>query len=373
MFTALQVSINLFSLAILLMILFDLKYQDELHSPNQFNYIELVHSLMAVLILEALTWAVDRRQGTAFRIANIYANTAYFMADVFPAFFWAIYVTYNIYGRTRAYKRLSWLLFFPALINACLCASNLYNGWMFSVSADNIYRRGDRFYLLVLILLFYIGYSNILIFINKRRLTKRAYHTLLLFSIPPIIGGGLQFMFYGMPSMWSGATLMLLMIYLNIQRIKLGADPLTGISNRRDIGSYIKDRIKESSSGASFSGIFIDIDNFKSINDAHGHVMGDKALQLTADLLRKSTRKDDFIARYGGDEFLIILPKLEDNAALAKTVSRIRSEFDGWNRLGILPFDICLSIGHSVYEKGSGNSAEQFIRHLDSLMYKSRS
>jgi len=52
MFTALQVSINLFSLAILLMILFDLKYQDELHSPNQFNYIELVHSLMAVLILE---------------------------------------------------------------------------------------------------------------------------------------------------------------------------------------------------------------------------------------------------------------------------------------------------------------------------------
>ena len=101
--------------------------------------------------------------------------------------------------------------------------------------------------------------------------------------------------------------------------------------------------------------------------------MGDKALQLTADLLRKSTRKDDFIARYGGDEFLIILPKLEDNAALDKTVSRIRSEFDGWNRLGILPFDICLSIGHSVYEKGSGNSAEQFIRHLDSLMYKSRS
>lgn len=372
MYTALQVSLNLFSLAILLMILVDLKYQDELHSPNQFNYIELLHALMIVLVLEAVGWIVDKRPGIAFRTANICTNTAYFIMDAFPAFFWAIYVTYNIFGRTRTYNRLRLLLLCPALINVGLCIANLFNGWMFTVSADNVYERGERFYLLVLILVFYIAYANLMVIMNKKRLSVRAYHTLLLFSIPPIIGGALQFLFYGMPSIWTGATLMLLMIYLNIQRIKLGADPLTGISNRRDISSYIKDRIRESATGVSFSGIFIDINNFKSINDTHGHVMGDRALQLTADLLRKSTRKDDFIARYGGDEFLIILPKLEDRVALDKMVSRIKNEFEGWNKLSILPFDLSLSIGSSIYEKGSELTAEQFIRHLDTLMYKSR-
>ncbi|HQJ24765.1 MAG TPA: hypothetical protein PLW63_05395, partial [Bacillota bacterium] len=62
----------------------------------------------------------------------------------------------------------------------------------------------------------------------------------------------------------------------------------------------------------------------------------------------------------------------EDRVALDKMGSRIKNEFEGWNKLSILPFDLSLSIGSSIYEKGSGLMAEQFIRHLDTLMYKSR-
>ncbi|HOA15266.1 MAG TPA: GGDEF domain-containing protein [Bacillota bacterium] len=372
MYTALQVGLNLFSIIVLVIIVMDLKYQDELRSVNQEHYVKFICSLMLVLILEALAWVCDGRAGIANKFFNEWVNAVYFAADVLPTYFWAAYVNYSVYGRTLAAKRLDALLMVPAIINLVLSLASPFNGWMFYVDEANVYHRGEHFYLIVIILAAYILYSTVTVMMNKKHLNRRTYLSLLLFHILPVIGGAMQGFFYGMPSLWSASTLMVLVIHLNIQRNKLGADPLTGISNRRDIDSYIKDRIREAAGSSSFSGIFIDIDNFKSINDTHGHVMGDRALQLTADLLRRSTRKDDFIARYGGDEFLVILPRLDDPSLLEKTVARIREEFDRWNKLGLLPFSLSISVGSQVYDRKSGMNQEQFIRRLDELMYESR-
>ena len=83
-------------------------------------------------------------------------------------------------------------------------------------------------------------------------------------------------------------------------------DSLTQIANRRSLYSQIKDLNKQYESGVPVCAIMIDIDDFKSVNDAHGHAAGDSALREVASLLKTGIRSQDVLARYGGEEFIII-------------------------------------------------------------------
>lgn len=82
-------------------------------------------------------------------------------------------------------------------------------------------------------------------------------------------------------------------------------DMLTGLCNRR----YFYERISELKDSTPVSLVLIDVDNFKSINDTYGHNVGDRVLQQFAEILRSNTRNSDIVARWGGEEFAVILPK----------------------------------------------------------------
>ncbi|HOG53421.1 MAG TPA: hypothetical protein PLT03_06070, partial [Bacillota bacterium] len=178
MYTALQVGLNLFSIIVLVIIVMDLKYQDELRSVNQEHYVKFICSLMLVLILEALAWVCDGRAGIANKFFNEWVNAVYFAADVLPTYFWAAYVNYSVYGRTLAAKRLDALLMVPAIINLVLSLASPFNGWMFYVDEANVYHRGEHFYLIVIILAAYILYSTVTVMMNKKHLNRRTYLSL---------------------------------------------------------------------------------------------------------------------------------------------------------------------------------------------------
>ena len=123
----------------------------------------------------------------------------------------------------------------------------------------------------------------------------------------PVLGSIIQIIYYGSVLLWSGIALSILIIYINIQNYRLHTDYLTGVYNRREADYLLKNKIHNKTPGRSFLGILIDIDNFKEINDRYGHLTGDKVLEISAELIKNSLRKDDFVARYGGDEFLVLL------------------------------------------------------------------
>lgn len=105
-------------------------------------------------------------------------------------------------------------------------------------------------------------------------------------------------------------------------------DALTGLPNRRALDERLEDEIRRSSRYQHvFTLIMIDLNSFKAINDSLGHPAGDQALQRLADCLRHALRDTDFVARYGGDEFAIILPETSLEAARA-IAQRLREDAD---------------------------------------------
>ena len=114
-----------------------------------------------------------------------------------------------------------------------------------------------------------------------------------------------------------------------------------------------------------------DIDGFKRINDQYGHIEGDVALEITANILRSSLRKDDFLARYGGDEFMAIID-IDNLQSLEETVARINNSFAEFNQAMSKPYKLSVSTGYDLYDPHHPVSADQFIKRLDALMYENK-
>lgn len=145
-------------------------------------------------------------------------------------------------------------------------------------------------------------------------------------------------------------------------------DALTGLYNRVKIDEIIRyEREKQKRFGNPFCIALIDLDDFKSINDTHGHLEGDKVLQEVAKCLQECIRKTDAVGRWGGEEFLIVLPQTDFEGAmrLAEDINSILKKH---------PFDpegvVSASIGVSQYRPGEGLSS--FFARTDKYLYRAK-
>jgi diguanylate cyclase (GGDEF)-like protein len=114
--------------------------------------------------------------------------------------------------------------------------------------------------------------------------------------------------------------------------------------------------------------VFADLDNFKTVNDAHGHERGDEVLRRFADTARAIFRKSDILARYGGDEFVMILPNTS-LAAAESAVRRLQNDFGNWARISGLKTGV--SAGLAMAAKGK-NNIEDILRRADAELYQAK-
>ncbi len=146
-------------------------------------------------------------------------------------------------------------------------------------------------------------------------------------------------------------------------------DNLTGLANAK---SFLEALYKEIDRSARhervISIIYMDIDNFKTINDNYGHDMGDKALQETAKTLNSIFRPSDTVARMGGDEFAILMPEINNESAII-AAEKLRVEFHKMSEEKKWP--ISLSIGVGTFS-GPQRNSDKIIQFVDDLMYSAK-
>ncbi|MBA4701330.1 MAG: GGDEF domain-containing protein [Ruminococcus sp.] len=171
--------------------------------------------------------------------------------------------------------------------------------------------------------------------------------------------------------MLNSIVLSLLVLFLNFQNHDIYTDHLTKINNRKKLDVYLKKKINATTAGKAFSAILVDINNFKQINDTYGHSMGDQALETTAKLLKGCLEVNDFIARFGGDEFCLILD-ISDRNELESLVCRINKRLDNYNQSDSHPYSLGLSMGYAVYNSRLHKNAENFLKQIDILMYQEK-
>lgn len=149
-------------------------------------------------------------------------------------------------------------------------------------------------------------------------------------------------------------------------------DPLTGLSNRTLFNDRISHAIDIASRKSEMLAVFfIDLDDFKSINDAFGHKQGDRLLQTIAERLSASVRKSDTVARIGGDEFAILLEGIQKEKDVAQVVETVIKAISEPYTLQNSETFITGSVGISVFPK-DGETPDSLIQNADRAMYSSK-
>ena len=143
-------------------------------------------------------------------------------------------------------------------------------------------------------------------------------------------------------------------------------DLLTGLGNRRAMDHAIGNMMARST---GFTMMHVDLDRFKEVNDTYGHAAGDAVLQSVADRLRSVTRLEDTVARHGGDEFILVMPGVIDEAKVSRLAQRLVTEIEEPIAFGEDALHVSASIGISIATDLASADPKTLMEQADTALY----
>ena len=362
----------LFGLLILLLF-----WQNQRSSGSRSLDTRLFNGILLATMLEQLMdagqWLLDGAFFPGSRILQVFCYTVGYMVAPFITCLWALYCDLRANMDERALKRRAPLYAVPLMMNTLLLIANLFTPLVFRIDAGNMYHR-DQFFWVYMALMYFYGLLSMAMVLRKAAKTesvseRREFRYMGLFIIPPVLGGVLQWMFYGLSLVWMCATLSIVLVYINVLSRQISTDTLTGLNNRRQLNRYLDLKINSAEANENTFLVMLDADGFKGINDVFGHAAGDRALIAMADVLKKScAHQECFLARLGGDEFVIVGEEKDAfrPASLAETITAQVTEF---NRQTREPFQLSISAGWAYFQPGTVNTADALLMAADESMY----
>ena len=348
----------------------------KVHMWNQYKVgrlldIQLLAEMMNFTVLECifdtLVFWIDGQMFFGARAINYMGNIIYYILKIVIVYFWPLFIEYKISSSIERVKKLATILAIPMIACSVLVLTTPITGFIFSINENNIYTRNGYFFIIPNLLIFaYVILGMVKVFLNRKKNDKYLELAAMLFIIPVLLGIVVQVFKYGISLTFLGLAIGLTGVYLITQNESAYMDQLCGVYNRRYYNDYIRYFCNSSKKDDSLTGILIDMDNFKQINDQYGHYAGDKALKLFGSVLRKHMAEVGFAVRYGGDEFILITKESETVAE--GVIASIVNEIDAINKTGKNEFHLGFSYG--MANMNSNNNMDEFLRTMDARMYE---
>lgn len=334
-------------------------------------FVALLVSTFLIIVFE---FFVDVFSGSSFygsRFLLVFSTYMFYILNPFPSVFYLLYLNQLHRHWSRIPQLMGIVAFTPAVLGLVLTTVSLFNGMIYSIDVQNVYQRGNYFYLIVIVDFLCFVFGVIYLLYYRESFKKRDFSLFVFFPIPVIIGGVLQATFYGVELTGLTLAITLLIVYLQMQNSQANKDYLTLLYNRGVSETYLQHLLQNKKRTGFVGGIMMDVNNFKLINDLHGHDLGDRSLRYISRILTESFKNKWFIARYGGDEF-ILLKEMSSAQELTKEVANFNEHLDIFNELENLPFPLSISIGYASVAPSDDMYGPTFIKLLDNLMYTNK-
>jgi diguanylate cyclase (GGDEF)-like protein len=319
-------------------------------------------------LMEMLTFSLIGKAGP--RMLSLVLNTILFSNSVILAYFSAIYADFKLFADVKRVKRIYLLMAIPAILTIIGCLINFVTPVFFLIDHNNVYHRGKIYMVTYAVPYLYLAYGAILVYLNREKAHHRLFLPVSLFMIPVVIGTLLQLFFYGYSFMWLGVSIGLISLYVNLQNECCYLDELSGLFNRQYLNNLWLMYIEKKDCAGVAAGIMLDIDSFKNINDRFGHSVGDDAITAVGKILRTAVGDKGVPARYGGDEFIILMC-VNSQKEITDMIDAIKTQTALFNESGKKPYQINFSIGYSTYDT-KRDTSDIFFKKIDASMYEDK-
>lgn len=357
---------NAIGIALIVILLMGNLWRLRVHSAENKSLLAMLVLTLVTCFIDPLVFTADSKEGSLAWAVIFFGNTLLFLANMYIGFCWVYFLgKYLNGGISKAHFRTMLAILF---VGTALVVANFPFRFIFDVSAENTYSRQAGYWIYIIITHFFMLDSLVLYCKSKSKGGILKFFPVWVYFFPILAGTLAQTLFYGISTISAGLAVSMAGIFSSLQNEVIFRDRLTSIYNR----AYL-DHLMEKCShqkNAAVTGMMLDLNSFKKINDNFGHSVGDDALISVAKILRNSVNDLGTVIRYAGDEFIILL-NTQNDILINKCIETIQSNLSKFNATSKKPYKLSISIGASKLDL-QNHSVDEFINAIDGNMYENK-
>ncbi len=376
LYSILYLEINLFAMALVLMIRIRTLGLSKMVAQRNFS---VAIDTTMVFFASDTFWVLTEEHFLPYsKWSNLISKDIYFLMTALMCFAWFIYFEYLQDSPFVKNAKRMWGASVFVWLQFVLIIINHFVPLVYYVEGEKYYR-GPLFILLYLFAYIYIVFSCARAFVgafDKAKASEERSRLLKLsfFPVFPAIGGISQFLVPRIPVVCVMLALAILQLYLNWTTELISVDPLTRLNNRKQLLHNYEQWLRNNEDSTPIYCLMIDANRFKEINDTFGHIEGDAALLRIADALRTSVKclkHRSTIARYGGDEF-VVLAKAEKDEDILNLMEVIKTNLAELNVKSNALYELTVCMGMAKTDTIEDLPFKELADKADDKLYEEK-
>ena len=331
-------------------------------------FLALLVLTMVMLVLEIFSVVLNSPAFIGFITVHKLVDMIGFTLTPLVPIFALLFIRAKTDSCKNINRKLVLWLGLPLFVNTILSIGSFQFNWIFSITDENVYLRGPLWFVSPLTSYFYYAANLLLLYKAREKLHREELLMISLLILSPGVLSVFQLYFYVYLTLWNSIAIAVVVNYILIVQSQIKIDPLTRLGNRAAYDEQLE--ILSRKENLVLTVVNIDLDNFKTINDAFGHQEGDKVLRLFAEHIKEVFDGKGVSIRLGGDEFIVLVN--ENRKEIVETyIKTLKGSMKAYNENSGIPYQIKFSYGMAIFSS-SYKDVHELVRYSDKLMYQEK-